>query len=141
MKIIAAVLILILLSACANSKISGNIPQNDSLYSIKAIDSVNNWYMIYAKRGDSVYKIVVKKENYQNYDCQQTIKIGRSYKLELHSRKNAVLEINGIKINPVNPLDVQCYTYDENTNICIEPKKGIYDLYHTNNIRGLCFIE
>jgi hypothetical protein len=115
------------------------MPKSDSLYIIKSIDSVNNWYTIYATKNDSSYKIVVKKEN-QNLGCKRVITVGQSCNLVLHSRKNEVLAINGVKIKPVNSLDVQCYTYDETTNICIEPKKGIFDLYHTPNIKGLCYI-
>ena len=141
MKILAsAILIFILSCSCANSKTLSNMPKSDSLYIIKSIDSVNNWYTIYATKNDSSYKIVVKKEN-QNLGYKRVITVGQSYNLVLHSRKNEVPEINGVKIKPVNSLDVQCYTYDETTNICIEPKKGIYDLYHTPNIKGLCYIE
>jgi hypothetical protein len=140
MKVLgSAILIFILLCSCADSKNLGNMSQSDSLYLIKTIDSVNNWYTIYATKNDSSYKIV-KKEN-QNLGCKRVITVGQSYNLVLHSRKNEVPEINGVKIKPVNSLDVQCYTYDEGTNICIETKKGIYDLYHTPNIKGLCYIE
>ncbi len=113
--------------------------QSNSLYSIRAIDSINNWYVIYATKKDTNYKIVVKKENYHISECKKKIEVGRSYNLELHSRKNEAPEINGVKIKPVNSLDVQCYTYDEATVICIEPNKGIYDLYHTPSIVGLCY--
>ncbi|WP_343689869.1 hypothetical protein [Chitinophaga sp.] len=137
----STILIFVKLCSCADTKTLTNMPQSDSLYLIKSIDSVNNWYTIYATRNGSSYKIVVRKENYQNIECKRVITIGQSYNFELHSRKNEVPEINGVKIKPVNSLDVQCYTYDEITNICIEPKKGIYDLYHTPNIKGLCYIE
>jgi hypothetical protein len=116
------------------------VPKNDSLYLIKSIDSVNNWYTIYAIKMDSTYKIVVKKEKL-DLKCKRVIMVGESYRLELHSRKNEVPVINGIKISPINSLDIECYTYDENTVICIDPKKGIYDLYHTPNIKGLCYIK
>lgn len=141
MKILgSAMLIFVLLYSCAKSKNLSNIPQTDLLYSIKSIDSINNWYTIYAIKNDSSYKIVVKKES-QNLECKRAIVIGQSYNLALHSRKNEVPEINGVKIKPVNSLDIQCYIYDEITNICIEPKKGIYDLCHTPNMKGLCYVE
>ena len=130
----------VLLCSCADSKTLSNMPKSDSLYLIKSIDSVNNWYTIYATKNDSSYKIVVKKGNHQNLECKRVITVGQSYNLILHSRKNEAPEINGVKIKPVNSPDVQCYTYDETTNICIEPKKGIYDLYHTPGIKGLCYI-
>lgn len=137
----SAMMLYILMCSCVDPTNSGNKPKSDSLYSIKSIDSVNNWYTIYATRNDSSYKIVVKRENGEDLACKRRIMVGQSYNLVLHSRKNEVPEINGAKIKPVNSLDVQCYTYDESTNICIEPKKGIYDLYHTPNIKGLCYVE
>ncbi len=141
MKILgSAILIFVLLCSCVDSKTLSNMSKTDSLYLIKSIDSVNNWYTIYATRNDSSYKIVVRKEN-QNLECKRIVSVGQFYSLVLHSRKNEVPEINGVKIKPMNSLDIQCYAYDETTNICIEPQKGIYDLYHTPNIKGLCYVE
>ena len=134
------ILIFLLVNCCTGSRAVTNTTQSDSSHLVTAIDSVNNWYTIYAAKGDSVFKIVVKKEP-QNQACKRAITIGQSYNLVLHSRKNETPEINGIKIKPINSLDVQCYTYDENTNICIEPKKGVFDLYHTPNIKGLCYTD
>jgi hypothetical protein len=143
MKNLAIALLLIIpmfLHSCFASRALTKVPKNDSLYLIKSIDSVNNWYTIYAIKMDSTYKIVVKKEKL-DLKCKRVIMVGESYRLELHSRKNEVPVINGIKISPINSLDIECYTYDENTVICIDPKKGIYDLYHTPNIKGLCYIK
>jgi hypothetical protein len=142
MKILGSIImIFVLLCSCVDSKDSNNTSHSGSLYLIKAIDSVNKWYTIYATRNDSSYKIVVKKAEHQNLECKRMIMVGQSYKFVLSSRKNEVPEINGVKIKPVNSHDIQCYSYDDSTNICIETKKGIYDLYHTPNIRGLCYIE
>jgi hypothetical protein len=143
MKNLAIALLLIIpmfLHSCFASKALNKMSKNDSLYLIKSIDSVNNWYIIYAIKMDSTYKIVVKKEK-PDLKCKRVIMTGESYRLELHSRKNEVPVINGIKISPINRLDIQCYTYEENTVICIDPEKGIYDLYHTPNIKGLCYIS
>lgn len=129
------------MQACFTSKHLNKTANTDSLYVIKSIDSVNNWYVILAVKRDSSYKIVVKKEKEHDAKCEKPIVVGQSYHLELHSRKNEAPVINGIKIKPVNYLDIQCYTYDENTVICIEPQKGIYDLFHTSNIKGLCYIS
>lgn len=137
----SAILIFAMLCSCANSRFQRSMPQSDSLYLVKKIDSINNWYTIYATKNDSSFKIVVKKQNHQDLKCKRMIRVGLSYYLMLHSRKNEVPEINGVKIKPVNSLDVQCYTYDDSTSICIEPKKGIYDLFHTPDIKGLCYVK
>jgi len=136
-----AIIILAMLYSCSSSRIQKNMSQSDSLYLVKKIDSINNWYTIYATKNDSSFKIVVKKQDHQNLRCKRMIRVGQSYSLELHSRKNEVPEINAIKIKPVNSLDIQCYTYDEATSICIEPKRGIYDLFHTPDIEGLCYLK
>lgn len=137
----SAILILAMLCSCASSRIQKNMSQSDSLYLVKKIDSINNWYTIYAAKNDSSFKIIVKKQDHQNLQCKRMIRVGQLYNLVLHSRKNEVPEINGVKIKPVNSLDIQCYTYDEATSICIEPKKGIYDLFHTPDIKGLCYLK
>lgn len=139
-KLIGSIM-LILFFFCASFAAMNYRPQKRSYYLIDSIDSINNWYTIYATRIDSIFKIVVQKEPEANYKCKKIIKVGAWYKLALHSRKNGVLKINGITVNPMNYLDVQCYTYDDKTAICIEPKRGIYDLYHTPNLQGLCYVE
>ena len=142
MKVLGSIILIFTLwCSCTSSKHLSTEVQGDSLYRIKAIASINNWYTIYATKKDSTYKIVVKKEDQQNLRCKKMIRVGQFYSLVLHSRKDEIPEINGVKIKPVNSIDVQCYAYDEHTNICIEPKKGVYDLYHTPNIKGLCYID
>ncbi len=109
-------------------------------YMIKSIDSINNWYIVYASRKDSMYKIVTAKTS-EGLKCTQKIIINNYYNLKLYSRKENAPVINGVKVAPTNSLDIQCYAFDEATNICVEPKKNIYDWYMTSNIRGLCYHE
>lgn len=60
--IVSLLIMSMFLHSCFASKALNKMPKNDLLYLIKSIDSVNNWYIIYAEKKDSVYKIVVKKE-------------------------------------------------------------------------------
>ena len=106
-------------------------------YKITKIDSINDWYVIYAKRGKNVYKIVSKKE--KNCSDSLKIKVGNAYKFHLISRKHNPLKIGNIVVKPQNSLDIQCYSYDKDTEICIEIENGIYDLYNTDNLIGLCY--
>jgi len=105
---------------------------NDSIYLVKRIKRVGNWYAIYAKNNDKIFKIVTKAPSDKGLSCR--IRKGHYYKLELHW----TLE----KENPrvMNDVDVSCYRYDENTLMCIEPKKGIFRLYYSPNIKSLCYI-
>lgn len=137
MKYITLFIVLFLFS-CNSFKITNKDYKENKTYLIKNIDSINDWNIIYAMKQDSLYKIVVKKNNYEPKNCQK-ITIGKFYNLVLHSRKKNVPTINGVKIRPVNNIDIQCYSYDEDTNICIEIDNGIYDLYYTDNIKGLCY--
>ena len=130
---ILGVILLLFFGACCKKNFNSKF-DNDS-YKIKKIDSINNWNLIYATKNDSVYKIVVKKD--LKYKSNTKIRINNYYKLKLTSKKENVPTVNGIKISPVNNLDVQCYDFDEVTKICLELDKGIYDLYLTESIRGL----
>ncbi|WP_155847217.1 hypothetical protein [Algoriphagus marincola] len=140
MKLLVYTYLLFMIFSCSSSKgftQDGNI---DSKYRIKKIKTKNSWYIIYAEKQDSLYKIVVGKPNTINDDCKKIV-VGKYYDLELKSRRDNTPEINGVKLKPVNYLDVECYSYDEDTEICIEPKKGINDLYYTDDLKGLCYLK
>lgn len=125
--------------SCANTnKVVQNYPDTQS-YLIKEIKAKNLWYIIYAEKQDSLYKIIVRKEEKSNENCDKII-VGNYYKLNLQARSENVPEIGGVKLKPVNSLDVHCYAYDEKTKICIEPEKGIFDLHYTKDLKGLCYV-
>lgn len=138
MKILIKTWTIFLFYSCLSTQ--NTMDSYTELYKIKKIQPKNNWYIIYAEKQDSVFKIISGREIGLNYECEK-IKVGKFYAFELKSRRNNVPEISGVKLSPVNYLDIECYSYDKDTEICIEPKKGIYDLYHTNNLKGLCFFQ
>ena len=71
-------------------------------------------------------------------DCNK-IEKGKCYNFDIKTRWDDAPIINGVKLEPVNYLILgECFDYDENTKICIEPKKEIYKLYHTKDLKGLC---
>jgi len=127
MRIIIILALFLLFYSCSGLKQTA-IEHNSSSFLIKKIKSKNDWYIIYATKNDSLFKIISKKESCNNRECKKII-VGRYYDFVLHSRKKEAIEINGVRIQPMNYLDVHCYSYDKETTICIEPKKGIYDLY------------
>ena len=133
---ITIILILTIICSCRNSK---NVSSTDKvgLFKIIKVGSLNNWHIIYATKNDTLFKIVSKKEKNVDSNCNK-INGGQYYNLKIHSRKENPPEINGIKLSPVNYIDITCYSFDANTSICIEPKKGIYDLYFAENLKGLC---
>lgn len=120
------------------SKNGFHFANND--YRIDKIDSINNWYLFYASRQDSLFKIVIEKGDGAK-KCKQKVKVGGVYNLLLESILNKPLIIDGKKIVVMNPMDVSCRSFDEQTYICIDPKKGIYDLYYTKNIVDRCYVK
>lgn len=105
------------------------------MYQVFKIDSLNNFYLIYAKKKNTFYKIVSRKE--QSINCKNII-INGIYKFDLISNRESAPIIGGVKISPIN---VDCFAFDKVTNICIERNNGINDLYVAKNIKGLCIIK
>ena len=139
MKIVLNIVICLLLFSCGSSReITKN--QMENLYRIKQIKVKNNWYIIYATQGKNLFKIISGVEGKQQDSCFE-IKVGNYYSLDLKSKRENAPVINGVKLAPVNYLDIECFMYDEETEICIEPKKGIQDLYFSENLKGLCYLE
>lgn len=104
-----------------------NLYQNDKFEIIK-IDSIDNIYLLYAKRNDSVLKIVSLKQN--DINCNE-IKVGNKYNLKIESffSKNypQKLDIKGFKVS--------------NTIIKLEKNGVIWNLFSSKNFQGLCYIE
>ncbi|WP_114751992.1 hypothetical protein [Pleomorphovibrio marinus] len=150
MKILLCIFSALALLSCSTPKGITQGLKEEPGYLIKKIKSKNSWHIIYAQKQDSLYKIVVGKEVMAGDGCNKIV-VGKSYDFELKSRKENVPVINGVRLKPVNYLDVktpaydkggvECYSYDEKTEICTEPKKGIYDLYYTDDLKGLCYLK
>ncbi len=122
-----------LIIGCACGKKITNL---QTYYTVTKLDSINNYYLIYAKKNDSVYKIVSKKELFPNCEL---ITLGSNYEFKLKSMRENAPTFRGLKVSPINYMDIKCFQFDENTQICKEA--GIYDLYFAENINGLCFIK
>lgn len=125
-------LIIILFTSCGQFK---HLKTDNSGYAVFKIDSLNNYYLIYAKQKDSTYKIVSKKE--KPLFGYRKVKIGNIYDFTLHSRTSQAPIINGVKMSPINYMDVRCFRFDKETDICKED--GIYDLYSADNLKGIYY--
>ncbi|NJL76892.1 MAG: hypothetical protein HC892_19595 [Saprospiraceae bacterium] len=64
----------------------------------------------------------------------EKLRIGFSYDMNIHTLKSTSLMIGGVKLAPVGYTG--CYQFDSETNICLEPQKGIFDLYIASNLKG-----
>ena len=133
------ILIFVMFISCLLSKlVSGRylIRKGEASYKVYKIDSINTYYLIYAQKGDPLYKVVSKKTVV--VDCDR-IKVHMSYEFKLHSILSS-LHIGGIRIESQNLDLVKCFSYDDSTRICLEGD-SIRELYYADNIKGLCFIE
>jgi hypothetical protein len=110
------------LSKMAIAQTSG---KEGSKFEILNIDSVQSVYVIYAKRNDSTIKIVSRKENLNN--CEPILK-GGSYEFEVESLLKysaSKRHIGGVKYNEIL--------------IKLEGGNVIWDLFTTENLKGLCY--
>ncbi len=111
--------------------------KSDSIFTVRKIDSINNYYLIYAKRDNRWFKIVSKKESTMR---NNRIKINTDYKFSLHSIWNEKIMIGGINVSPSQTPHVTCLGFDEKTTICIE-RDSINDLFSSKNLKGLNYIK
>lgn len=107
---------------------------NMEKYNVYQIDSIDNYFLIYAKKEDAIYKIVSKKEAFKDCDL---IKINNSYHFDLYAQSSVPL-VTGEIIAPVSYYDVVCHVFENGIKICTDGKNGIYDLYYARNLKGLC---
>lgn len=136
MKKLSILLFSILLASCQTYKKKTYKINDMTSFEVYKIDSINSYYLIYAKRTDTLYKIVSNKEKIKN--CY-SIRKGMKYKFKIHAISDNAPTIGGLKIKPVNYLDVACYQFDKETKICRED--GMHDIYYVDNVKGLCYIK
>lgn len=107
-------------------------------YTVYKIDSLDNYYLIYAKYNESLYKIVSKKIN--SYDCNK-IKLNLTYQFKIIPVKMDRHRVNDTTISYLSRYEhsLLCYYFDGKTRICVE--RYMNDLYFADNIKGLCFVK
>jgi hypothetical protein len=114
-----------------------NLSVGTPSYDIYKIDSINNYYLIYAKNKTTHYKIISRKETVAN---TTKIKVGKRYEFKLHSMWEQDSFINGVSISLRNTPHVTCLGFDSITNICIE-RPLINDLHYTDDLKGLYLVQ
>jgi hypothetical protein len=112
----------------------GQKKQDSMRYKVYKIDSVNNYYILYARYSHSVFKIISKKET--GGACKGIV-VNGSYKFHLTS----ILSVNGVSIVPSNQIyELSGWKIDNATTISFEGD-SIRDLFYADNIKGLCFTK
>lgn len=108
---------------------------NPNFYEVIKLDSLNNVYLIYAKKGGTLFKIASKKTNTEK--CTR-IEVGEKYRFYLESLfpKNfkGKYDLSPKSLPHVSGVDFY------GTTITLEPD-SINDLFLARNVRGLCFMK
>lgn len=105
--------------------------QSQSIYRIARIDSLNNYYLIYAKKDNAYFRIASKKDK---CSLASRIKLGKSYHLLLHS----FLESASNQKFAAQYVELSGYTIDKYTTIEFDSIKNVY---YASNLKGLCLIN
>lgn len=127
------ILIILAVTTCFCTTPRNTIDQED-FYIVTRIDSVGNFFLIYAIRNDSIFEIASKKTKV--VDCDQ-LKVDKKYFFKLRSRIFTG-EIDGGKIADVTNDLVKCIGLDRETTVCFDDN-CVQDLFYTENIEGLCY--
>lgn len=104
-------------------------------YYISRIDSLNDYYIIYAReriKGHD-YKIVSKKDKCES---KNKIKQGGTYYLETSSIFTNIIDGKEEYIGD----NLSCIVMD-NSRFCKEPENFIFDVSKSKNLKGLCYIR
>lgn len=136
MKQISFLILFLLGIGLFSSFVKKNNDYMEIEYTVVKIDSIKNWFLIYATRNDSTFKIVSIKT--QDCECQK-ISTGKRYRFELQKRIENVLSKEGLKIIPMNYSGVSGVSFDQNTDIFMPCERDIYGLYSCKNLKGLCY--
>ena len=138
MKYLTYLLVSAILFSCSSTKKAKTVSDSNTKYHIKKIGKKNSWYIIYAERKGALFKIVSHEESIVDESCKKIV-VGGKYDLELKSKKDNAPIIGRIKLAPVGYTG--CYEFDKETTICLEPKRGIYDLFYTSDLKGICYLK
>lgn len=108
--------------------------KDSASFKVFKIDSINTYYLIYAKKGRDIFKIISRKGNEK---CPKSISVNQLYSFSLRS----ILTKNGQQVIPPNQInEISWWQIDKNTVIRFEGD-SINNLYFADNLQGLCLIK
>lgn len=103
-----------------------------SMYRIKRIKNEKSFYIIYAVRNDSTFKIVSDTSSVKIPDCEN-IQVGKAYALDL----KVVFPLDSLFGKPVAPnLGIKGIV--KNKEVVKIEEKSHNKIYTASNISGLC---
>ncbi|MDC0584318.1 hypothetical protein OAO55_01165 [Bacteroidales bacterium] len=109
-------------------------------FKVFEVEEFDDVFVIYAQRKDSIFKIITK--SVPELDCKKKskLKINKYYKLNLTSLTSSVF-INGVKVDTWNTNEFLTCINIWGQIFCIEPERGINELYKAENLNGLYFVK
>lgn len=112
---------------------SVDAPEVNSMYKIKKIKNKKSFYIIYALRNDSTFKIISDIDSTNTSGCED-IKIGKSYILDL----KVVFPLDSLFGKPVAPnLGIKGIIIN-NEKVVKAEEKSHNKIYTALNLHGLC---
>ncbi len=135
MKYILILFAVSILACSPTKRINNSVEDQQHSYMVYKLDSINSYYLIYARSKDSLYKIVSEKTV---ASAGEQIRPNGRYAFNLRSRLSA-FRIGNVLVSPQSS-NVNCFAFDEETNICLEGD-SIRDLYQAENVKGLSFLK
>lgn len=104
---------------------------------IRKIDTLHSFYVIYASSDSILVKLLVEKEHILK-ECN-VISLDSSYDflLESNSHRLGIKEYDNGTQSPF--MYAKCMGLKNNDKICIEPENNIFEIYYVYNIRGYCY--
>ena len=139
MRHVIFILFLFLYISCnhtRNAIVQNDILKTAELYTITKIKNEKSFYIVYAQRNDSTFKIVSTKKNVDDSNCRK-IKIKNGYNLELRK----IFPLDSIMGYAIAPNLGIVFTYGEENKIVPIEEKSHFSIYHVTNLQGLCIIE
>lgn len=147
MKILLLVLVLIACLCCRTIKhkpdlIDGDVYEaaTNVVCKVYEIDSIADYYLLYATNNNKKYKIFSGKKIETTGDSCQKIKVGGEYLLKLN-RPFDVMCLNGRIVADTNFPRPMCYPFYKGVFICNDMENGIYYLYAAYNLKGICLCK
>lgn len=137
MKKIIILFVIGLFVACSAINRPGSCPENIEIttqYIIKKIKKQKSFYVIYAERNDSTFKIVSNIVNTSISDCKK-IKIGNAYVLDLKT----IFPLDSLFGKVISPnLGVKGFTVNTDGKAVMLEEKAHNKIYRALNLDGLC---
>ena len=134
MKIIVLTISILAFGCLNHTKTTYKTNELSNPFKVYKIDSINNYYLIYVNKKDSLFKIFSDKESVKKCD-QIRINVSYDFKLRVFLGN---FKIGNTYLKDIPDLNVGGFGVGDSTVIMIEGGL-VHHLYYAENIKGLCY--